>query len=118
MRKAFIIAISLAMGACGSLTEICSTALHAGIRLAVVDEATGLPITDATGTVVATDGAYSDTSQVDFAGVASLAFDRPGKYEVRVEIEGYAVWAQNDVMVIADECHVKTVSITANLQAK
>jgi hypothetical protein len=69
----------------------------------VQDSVTGAVIAGAA--VVARDGAYRDSassSAVD--GVAFLADERPGRYDVDVRHPGYGAWMEVGVVVNADEC--------------
>ncbi len=43
------------------------------------------------------------------------ANERPGTYTVVILKDGYQTWKKEDVRVRADECHVRTVSLTAEL---
>jgi hypothetical protein len=64
------------------------------------------------------DGAYTQTvtSAEGYPGPYGLAHERAGVYTVTVQQDGYANWTRNDVTVTHDECHVRTVQLTALLQ--
>jgi len=69
--------------------------------------------------IIARDGVFADTAEHPFAaydGPYSLARERAGTYTVTVEQQGYRLWSRPGVRVTRDECHVRTVSITARLQ--
>jgi hypothetical protein len=68
---------------------------------------------------MAREGAYVDSARM-YGDVpvetVGLAEERAGTYEVSVERTGYRSWHRAGVRVTADECHVRTVSLTARLQ--
>jgi hypothetical protein len=43
------------------------------------------------------------------------AGEQAGKYAIVVSASGYKLWTRTDVEVTEDECHVKTVPLTARL---
>jgi hypothetical protein len=68
--------------------------------------------------IIARDGAYADTAEITnmFDGPYGVAYERQGTYAVTVEQQGYRTWSRSGVRVLREECHVRTVSITARLQ--
>lgn len=108
-----VVAVVL-VGGCGVLDPIiCTTEARPGLRVAVVDSVTGDTIPEAT--VVAEEGAYQETLNL-YGGVAHGAYERAGTYRVDVTAAGYEPWSREGVQVTEDECHVRTVDITARLQ--
>lgn len=118
--------ILLTLAGCRSETTVdgreiaCTTELVAGIQVTVFERETGLPIScDASVTVI--DGSFEETVTKDNNDTCenttpiSLAFERPGTYNVRVTKSGFADWQQMDVAVTANVCHVNTVSLQAYL---
>lgn len=113
----------LFLAACNNpFGQVCTTFAAAGVVVVVHDSVTGAPI--AAGAVgIATDGTYRDSLQV--AGLASDgtpeslagAYERPGTYTVQVTKPGYAGWSQTGVQVSKGTCHVRTVTLTANLES-
>lgn len=72
-------------------------------------------------TATATDGSFVSTSSYPDAFTQddlplSLAHEREGTYTVNVVKPGYREWRVAGVQVTRDECHVKTVTLTARLQ--
>lgn len=49
-------------------------------------------------------------------GPFGLAHERAGTYEVTAEAAGYAPWQRSAIRVGEDECHVRTVNVTALLE--
>ena len=47
---------------------------------------------------------------------ASLAYESPGTYTVVLEVPGYLRWERTGIRVRADQCHVTTVQVTADLR--
>ena len=90
---------------------------RAGITVEVVDGAGRTPLADGS-TLTLTDDSYVETVTETFDGRSlSGAWERPGTYDVRVDREGYAPWRTAQVAVAADECHVRTVTLTASMVA-
>lgn len=113
-------ALALAAAGCdgnGVTGVACTQEARPGLAVTVRDPA-GEAVTGAL--VVAREGAYADTARwmavVSAGAVYSLAYERAGTYVVRVERAGYQPWEQARVRVTADECHVRTVALTAALR--
>ncbi len=88
----------------------CTDILVPGISVAASDSITGAPLSGAV--AVARDGAYVDST----TQLGMIAGERSGTYTVTVRKTGYAPWVRNGVTVTRDECHVKTVFLSAKLQ--
>ena len=115
---------ALAIG-CQAITgrdTVCTTDVLPGLVISVLDSATREPLGPGT-LIVVRDGAYADTARAflphGVGGEAqrfAFAFERRGTYDVTVERSGYRTWRRNGVRVSGDECHVRTVELTALLQ--
>jgi hypothetical protein len=92
----------------------CTDEARPGLLVTVRDSTTGAPASDAR--VVARSGAMADTARFPLDGTYPLAYENAGTYEVTVEQTGYRAWRRVNVRVTRDECHVKTVSLTALLE--
>lgn len=100
----------------------CTTEARPGLRIAVLDSATGASLVPAR--VVASAGVYADTAVVITGSAPTaatdatygLAHERPGVYSVTVERAGFRPWHRDGIRVRAGECHVRTVEMTARLQ--
>lgn len=91
-----------------------------GVVVEVMDRETGQHLT----TVprgVAREGRYQDSLRAasEVHQVTSLigARDRPGRYVVQIEADGYVPWDTAGVQVGEDQCGVGTASFTAALLA-
>jgi len=82
----------------------------------VVNTESGNP-SAAGATMTLNEGAYFE-SIVGIQNNSMLvgAPERAGTYIVTVARSEYHTWVQADVVVTADECHVKTVSLKAELE--
>jgi hypothetical protein len=98
----------------GESPMACTLEARAGINVAVVDAATGAAITNAT--VVAREGAFTETLTSFQAGEHFGVFEREGTYEVTNSAPGRQTWRADRVVVGADECHVIPVRLTARLE--
>ena len=102
---------------------VCTDELRAGITVEVRDAATGAP---------AACGASGEARDGDY--IASLtdegrcvtapqtwayltgAWERAGIYTVTIRKPGYRDWVRDQVVVIADLCHVHPMTLQANLE--
>ena len=68
--------------------------------------------------IIAKDGAFADTARAtaSYDGPYALAYERSGTYIVTIEQQGYRTWSRSGVSVSHDQCHVRTVAVTARLQ--
>ena len=117
------------LGACGgdSVNDpdqgiVCTTELRPAIMVNVLDEATGAPASCGAQALITASG-YSETVQ-NPAGpgcvstlLLSGAVERAGIYTVAVSKPGYRDAVLGPVAVLADICHVQTVTLTARLIA-
>lgn len=94
----------------------CDAPAALAFQLDVHDKA-GASVCDAT--VVAREGGFSQYLRPTPTGDGTCSWggpvERPGTYEIRVTKPGYAVAVLEDVVVTADDCHVKTVALEMKL---
>jgi len=112
-----LLAVSSVLSGCTGAD--CTSILLWGISVTIVDGATGNRFTGDV-TVTVTDGSYTETESPPLlpAGprVSNLAGERPGTYRVEVRAPGYVTWIRTNVRVRQDDCHVRTVHLTAELE--
>ncbi len=124
------LSLGLTLAACGSVNGsqddagrnvACTADFRYGLNVSVLDGITGAPVPRPM-LIIATDGAYADTSQ--FAREARaipdmqswpLVGERAGRYTVVVRASGYVDWTQSNVVITKDVCHVIPVALTARL---
>lgn len=118
MRLVMLLPVALVASAC-KWGVVCTLEARPGIRVTIVDAATGSPV-EGDATVIATDGSYTETVNVPVlpagARVAFLAEERAGMYRVQVQTPAYDPWVAPLVWVTEDDCHVRTVDLTARLE--
>lgn len=102
------------VGCSDSLGTVCTDEARPGIMVTVRDSVTTASVSRAR--VVARTATIADTSEESPNGVYPLVYEKAGTYTVTVEQAGYRTWTRANVEVTRDECHVKTVSLTALLQ--
>jgi xanthine/CO dehydrogenase XdhC/CoxF family maturation factor len=98
----------------------CTADMQPAVIVTIVDEATGEPRAEnASGFI--RDGEYEDSLQAwefDEAMISRLAgLERPGVYSVVVEHPGYMQWRVDGVRAEEGGCHVRTVSLRAELRS-
>ncbi len=95
----------------------CTLEARAGILLTVRDSVTGVPVPGPF-LAIARDGQYADTARYIYpdSGLAALAYERAGHYDVTVSATGYRLWRRTGVEVEDGGCHVQTARVTARLQ--
>jgi hypothetical protein len=121
-----VILAAAAMRNCIIDPVVCTANFKFGINITVVDSATAEPPSEAT--LLATSGTFTDSvgprapvqtvANGPLVLVLSTAGERAGLYSVTVRSPGYRDWTRTGVRVTADECHVRSVSLTARLQSK
>ena len=95
---------------------MCTRELRYGIEMAVVNANSGVPSASGA-TMTLREGAYLEsTVGIEDNWLLLGAPERAGTYIVTVARSGYHSWVQTDVRVTADECHVQTVSLRAQLE--
>jgi len=112
----------LASVACSRASDIgvaCPAIFVYGLNVTVVDSITGAP-TGSGATVVARDGAYTDSSTRAANGSAAapfaLAGERSGTYSLTVRKSGYTDWLKSGIQVKKAVCGVTPVVVLAKLQ--
>lgn len=122
----FLAALSL-VSAC-RLTEprvvVCSYQMLPAVAVEISDAQTGRTLA-AHAVGILRDGTYTDSLQLHDGSCYGPteaaprfrcgAYERSGTYEVQVTHEGYRPWSLSGVAVTKDECHVKTVVVSAKL---
>ena len=121
---ALLALVTFVLGACDALDSppvYCTDNFVWGLQVQVEDSITSAP--SASGAqLIARDGAYADTASYapnrpdldDLPLVA--AGERAGTYTVTVRKSGFLDWERSNVVVTADECHVRPVALTARLE--
>lgn len=130
-RTLALLVAAVIAGGCRAILDggdtVCQQYAAYGIHVEVLDSITRAAAVEVGTLVIAREGAYADSARwaggVPAPGPVparpprfGLAEERPGTYDVTVERPGYRVWQRTGVRVLRDECHVKTVSLTALLQ--
>lgn len=120
MRSATLASIAMLTGVtgCGFLVD-CDTGIAPAVIVQIRDAVTGAPAAAGARGIVR-DGTYSDSLYLYqfHEGVPSSlagADERPGTYTVTLEKSGYETWTASGIRVADSNCHVQTVSLTAEL---
>ena len=93
----------------------CTDEFAYGISIHASDAASGAPITAGLAGVL-TDGSYHEDMMVWPTGATLVgAGERKGTYAATVSATGYRTWSKDGIQVDADRCHVKGVSVDAQL---
>lgn len=107
----------LVLAGCGdSPTDpiLCTEEFRFGLSIQVLNGRTGAgEAVGAEGTI--TEGDYVETLQVFGDDAMFGAGERAGTYDIRITKPGFIDWTALQVTVTADECHVQTVILQANL---
>lgn len=116
IRVAAVLTAALLTG-CGDDSTgpiLCTQEFRYGISIQVRDGATGEGAAiGAEGAI--TEGDYSEILMVFGDDTMLGAGEREGTYDIRITKPGFADWMASQVTVTADECHVQTVLLEANL---
>ena len=112
-----LLLLGIFTGCDGSTDPVmCTKELRFGIQMEVVNAESGNP-SAAGATMTLNEGAYFEsTVGTEDNSMLIGAPERAGTYIVTVARSGYHTWIQTDVVVTADECHVQTVSLRAELE--
>ena len=116
MRRSWLICGIMILSGCDGIMwpgMACTTEARPGLSVTVLDASTGLLLTG--GSVIAREGAYADTARSFIPASYPLAYERPGKYDVSVDVPGFQLWSKSGVAVRRDGCHVVTVQLDARL---
>lgn len=110
---------------CSAFTDpiVCTLEARPSVSVYVRDSISNQPIASGA-TLILTDGSFVDSTTVPAGDPAwdpypvttQRTYERPGRYVVTVRRAGYSNWTRADVVVQRDECHVRTVTLTARLQ--
>jgi len=116
------LALLLPAVACRSpegINYVCTDIAVPGIRVIVVDSVSGAAAGKGS-IVVGRAGAYVDSLPAIWTassdGPYPLAHEHPGTFTVTVKRSPYRDWSRTGIVVTADQCHVRTVDVTARLQ--
>jgi len=112
-----ILLLGILTGCDGSTGPVmCTKELRFGIQMEVVNAESGNP-SAAGATMTLNEGAYFESIVgIEDNSMLVGAPERAGTYIVTVARSGYHTWVQTDVAVTADECHVQTVLLRAELE--
>lgn len=96
-------------------SEGCDTYATPGLAVTVRAAESGAPLE--TGVqVVAFNATLADTARgILPGGAATLLYEQPGVFTVRVTAPGRILWEQAGVRVTKDACHVRLTRVTASL---
>ncbi len=92
----------------------CTTEFRYGLTVEVTSAATGAPITNATLTL--TEGSYVEAMERFPTGDYVGAGERAGTYTLTAEASGFQTKTVSNIVVTADECHVKGVRLEVELE--
>lgn len=120
--RALLVPTLLALlSGCGILEgKDCTADVRPGIVVTIVEKETGLPVAEGARGVVR-DGEFQDSLHAhQFDGESRMisrasAWERRGTYSVVVDHPDYELWVRDRVEVSDDECHVRTIQLTAEL---
>jgi hypothetical protein len=117
MATAGLVAAGLSAAGCDTLPGgWACTALYAyGVSAEVTDADTGAAIGNAV--LKLYDGKYEETMQNYFENTHVGAGERAGTYKLVASAPGYETQTIEDIVVTADECHVKGVAVAVKLRA-
>lgn len=110
-----LLALAWSGTACGLLTgpTDCTAEARFALTVAVSNGLTGEPVFDAL--VTARDGSFVDSVRTADRATVGLAPERPGTYDVTVQKAGFLTFERRGIEVQADECHVITERVDAEL---
>jgi hypothetical protein len=116
---AFLAGLANCRSLFGSGAESCSASVEPAVVVEIRDARTQLPLA-ASARGVVRDGTYVDSLRPHSGGGTPFilisrfaAFERRGTYSVKVEAPRYRTWTLGGVVVIADQCHVRTRHLRA-----
>lgn len=118
MRQRLLVLAPIVLAACGE-DYLCTTSVEPSILVAVEDAVTGANLNGGARGAIRR-GAFLDSLRVyswNNDEVTSLAAGQEdaGTFQVTVEHDGYVPWVRNGVEVEEGVCHVRTVSLVAEL---
>lgn len=104
---------------CDIVGPHCTTELVHGIEVQLRDQTTGELVTGRALKARAQSGSFQDTtSYATPDGRVFLVPERPGMYDVTIEVDGFREWTRADIVVRMDanRCHVVTERVVADLE--
>jgi hypothetical protein len=118
MRTALLALAPLVLGAC-STDYLCTTSVEPSIVVEVRDAVTGANLTTGARGAIR-QGSFVDSLRVhSWMGgevrTRAAGQEHAGTFRVTVEHDGYVPWVRNGVVVEEGACHVRTVSVVAEL---
>lgn len=93
---------------------VCTLEARAALNVELLDAATKASIA-AGATVVATDGAYTDTLRNFGNGPFGGAYERVGTYTIKVTTPAHGTATRTGIVVTRDQCHVIAQRITIEM---
>jgi len=104
----------LALAGCNAF-EPCQTDIHPAVAVEVREAGTGVSLAEGARGVLR-EGAFVDSLRLwKMPAQLGGAFERPGTYSVEVEHAGYVKWQRDGVRARDSSCHVRTVTLRADL---
>src|SRR5688572_8191453 len=120
MKRLLPFLLFVGLAGCDLYGPVCTDIAIPAISVTVNDSTTNQPVSAGNLMVVAKTTTYSDTLRATITPnnsiVWALAYEHPGNYTVEVSVSGYHPWSVNNILVVKDECHVQTRTVTARLQ--
>lgn len=115
-----VVPLLIILSSCGLVdAEVCTAAAHPGISVIVTDSVSGGRVSSNQIQLRAVDGSYQDSVVVSNAEAPfpiRLAEERAGTYLLDILAGGYRPWSRQGISVSQDDCHVRTVNVSALLQ--
>lgn len=113
-----VLAAALASAGMSGCSIACSLAPRPTFDIAVVDSASSGRVNSQFVTIIVTEGAFRDSTQVaqQESERFQLIIERPGTYRVEVRSVGYKTWILEKIRVESDDCHVQTSELVVRLQ--
>ena len=115
------IAVPAALSSCIAIVDpgvSCTQEARPGIYVTVLDSATSA-LAGRSSRIVARDGLVADSVPSQWTegsdGPFGVAYERRGVYTLTITKTGYREWTKSGIVVTADQCHVRTVPVTALL---
>lgn len=97
---------------------ICTFIYIYGLEISLIEKSTANPVTGAV-KIIAKDGNYEETLEnYDLNYPFYGAGERRGTYVLTITSDNYKTFVSEPIVVTGDECHVKTVSKTFQLEPK
>ena len=112
-----LLLLGVLTGCDGSTDPImCTRELRFGIQMEVINAESRNPSAAGATMTLNEDTYFESIVGIEDNSMLVGAPERAGTYIVTVARAGYHTWVQTDVVVTADECHVQTVSLIAELE--